>query len=279
MQVSIPDFLEKNKMLKTIDSLSFAKYISHKPMTKSSVVVKSNVLIYVRHGSKILHFPGFDTTIEAGNILFLKSGNYIMSEVVDSYYEALIFFYSDVLLGNFITKYNLKFNTTYAAKEELYLFHATPYLQNAILSILPYFDFNANDEEIVILKFEEIFLHMLKSDKEFKNFLQYVSSKESSLKMQIEQMYDTFETINDMAKYFKMNELNFRNKFKSIFGVTPKKWILHQKLKKAKMLLEHRDMNVSEVCREVGFENISWFIQSYKKEFGVTPKQQKSHKN
>jgi len=279
MQVSIPDFLEKNKMLKTIDSLSFAKYVSYKPMRKSSVVVKSNVLIYVRHGSKILHFSGFDKIIEAGNILFLKSGNYIMSEVVDSYYEALIFFYSDVLLGNFITKYNLQFNTTYSEKEELYLFHATPYLQNAILSILPYFDFNANDEEIVILKFEEIFLHMLKSDKEFKNFLQYVSSKESSLKMQIEQIYDTFETINDMAKYFKISELNFRNKFKSIFGVTPKKWILHQKLKKAKMLLEHRDMNVSEVCREVGFENISWFIQSYKKEFGVTPKQQKSHKN
>jgi hypothetical protein len=41
MTVTIPEFLEQNALLKTVDSLSYAKYVNHKPMTKNRVQINS----------------------------------------------------------------------------------------------------------------------------------------------------------------------------------------------------------------------------------------------
>ncbi|WP_428738808.1 helix-turn-helix transcriptional regulator [Sulfurimonas sp.] len=275
MKIIIPDFLQQNNLLKSVDTLSFAKYVNYTPLTKTSIQINSNVLIYVTKGSKILHFPNYEKTIQAGDILFLKSGHYIMSEVLDESYEALMFFYSDTLLNEFIKKYDLAFEQIKKSSEEIFIVSSNSYLQSRLLSVMPYFEQNLKDEKIIVLKLEEMFLNLLNSDKEFKNFLQYLQDSESGFKTNVEQNYEKFDSIQELAKHFKMSELNFRTKFKKVFGTTPKKWILSQKLAKAKTLLEHTDLNASEVCREVGFENISWFIQSFKKEFGCTPKQQK----
>ena len=81
------------------------------------------------------------------------------------------------------------------------------------------------------------------------------------------------------AKEFNMTDLAFRNKFKTIFGTTPKKWQNEKRLEKAKLLLEMTNDNVTEVCFKCGFENISWFIQSFKSKYKITPKQIKNNKN
>nr|WP_264291115.1 helix-turn-helix transcriptional regulator [Aliarcobacter butzleri] len=81
------------------------------------------------------------------------------------------------------------------------------------------------------------------------------------------------------AKEFNMTDLAFRNKFKTIFRTTPKKWQSEKRLEKAKLLLETTNDNVTEVCYKCGFENISWFIQAFKNRYKVTPKQIKNNKN
>jgi AraC-like DNA-binding protein len=278
MKVHIPDLLIQNNLLKTVDELSFAKYITHTPMSKSKVKMNSNALIYVTKGTKILHFSDKDRSIEAGDILFIKSGSYVMTEVLDEVYEGLLFFYSDELLNNFITKYNVEFSSS-DTQEDIFIINGDKFLQNGLLSIIPYFNNENIDLNIVRLKFEEIFLNLVNSNKEFVSFLKHIHEKgDNSFKSQIELNFDKFDTIKDMAKHFKMSELNFRNRFKEVYDTTPKKWILNKKLEKAKVLLEQSELNVSEVCHEIGFDNISWFIQSFKKEFGSTPKKQKLNK-
>lgn len=278
MKIQIPKHLKQNNILKTIDTLSFAKYITHKPLVKNSVQIDSNVLIYVTKGTKILHLSNRDITIKSGDILFLKGGEYLMSEVLDEYYEAFIFFYSDKLLSNFIDKYNIDLQSI-EKKDKVFTINSTPQLQNIILTILPYFENNSiENKNIVILKFEEIFLNILNNNnnhKKFKNFLKLVYSDDEYFRTTLENRYEEFDTIKDMAEYFKISESNFRDKFKMVFDTTPKKWVLSKRLQKAKLLLEQSDLNVSEVCIKVGFYNISWFIQSFKKKFGITPKKQK----
>jgi len=82
-----------------------------------------------------------------------------------------------------------------------------------------------------------------------------------------------------IEKEFQIIDLAFRNKFKDTFGITPKKWQNKKRLEKAKLLLETTNYNVTEVCQTCGFDNISWFIQSFKKEYKITPKQIKNNKN
>ena len=278
MKITIPQHLKQNKILQTLDTLSFAKYVTYKPMSKRSIQIDSNVLIYVTQGAKVLHLIDSDVVLKAGDVLFLKSGNYIMSEVLDGYYEALMFFYSDALLTDFIQKYGVVFDTSNRYKSEVFRVVSNSYLQNGLLSIIPYFD-QQKDANIVRLKLEEMFLYILNSDTNFISFLQYAYEEYDSFKTKVALEYEKFDTIKELARAFKMSELNFRNRFKEEFGTTPKKWVLSQRLHRAKLLLEESEFNVSEVCREVGFDNISWFVQSYKKEFGHTPKKQKLTKN
>ena len=280
MRFEIPTFLEQNNILKKIDDFSYAKYVSHTPQTKNEVEIVSNVIIYITKGSKILHLASGDYHIEAGNILFLKSGLYIMSEVLDSHYEAFLFFYSDEMLINFIDKYDISL-VKKNSQVEICSIEATSMLTNAIFSFIPYFEEKADTQEVLRLKFEELFLNILASKNctDFQTLIAQVYNSDFHFKTTIEKNYLNYQTVHEMAISFKMSDQNFRKKFYEIFSSTPKKWLLHKKLQKAKVMLEKSEHNVTQIAQELGFNDLSWFSQKFKKELGYSPKEAKNNKN
>jgi len=278
MKFSIPSYLEKNNILKKIDDLSYAKYVSHTPQSKNQVEIMSNVLIYVTKGYKILHMSFGDYKIEAGNVLFLKSGTYVMSEVLDESYEAFLFFYSDALLMDFMEKYALRFKKE-REQNEIYVLKHIEDFENVIVSFIPYFEEKKENAQILKIKFEELFLKILSSKDSitFKKYLSQIYNEDVEFKKNIERSYEQFSSVQDMAHSFKMNEKVFRSKFQKIFGQTPKQWLSRKKLTKAKLLLEKTEKNVTEVAREMGFRDLAWFSQRFKKEFGISPKECKNN--
>jgi CheY-like chemotaxis protein len=62
-------------------------------------------------------------------------------------------------------------------------------------------------------------------------------------------------------------------KFKALTGQHLADFIRRVRLHKARQLFETTDLNVSEVAAEAGFRNLSAFSRSFKREFGVSPKQ------
>jgi AraC-like DNA-binding protein len=65
----------------------------------------------------------------------------------------------------------------------------------------------------------------------------------------------------------------FKRKFEQLYHTTPGKWIQTRRLDEAYHLIHTTDKTISEICFEVGFENPSHFIQTFKGKFGITPKQ------
>ena len=110
MKVILPNFLEENYRLNKLGNLSICQYIQYEEQYKNEVFISTNILIFVIKGSKILHFKDEKIIANSKDILFLKSGNYIMSEMVDDYYEAILFMYDDTIILDFIKKYNLYFD-------------------------------------------------------------------------------------------------------------------------------------------------------------------------
>jgi AraC-like DNA-binding protein len=51
------------------------------------------------------------------------------------------------------------------------------------------------------------------------------------------------------------------------------------RLERAELLLGTTELSVSEVCLQTGFNNISFFIRSFKKSYGMTPLQYRNHRD
>lgn len=282
MKIVVPEFLEKENKLNKLDNLSICKYIQYEEDGfRKEVFISTNMLFFVMHGTKVLHFKDKKVDVNLQDVLFLKSGDYVMSEILDGYYEAILFMYDDTILLDFIKKYNLSFDDTSSFENNYFKIRKTSAFEIFQSSVISYLETNSsNQESIMRLKLEEAFLNILESESKesFKAFLASIYNN-NLFKIKIEKEFKYDENILLFAKEFNITDLAFRNKFKETFGMTPKKWQNSKKLEKAKLLLETSDYNVTQVCQKCGFDNISWFVQAFKNEYGITPKQIKNNKN
>lgn len=282
MKIVVPEFLEKENKLNKLDNLSICKYIQYEEDGfRKEVFISTNMLFFVMHGTKVLHFKDKKVDVNLQDVLFLKSGDYVMSEILDGYYEAILFMYDDTILLDFIKKYNLSFDDTFSFENNYFKIRKTSAFEIFQSSVISYLETNSsNQESIMRLKLEEAFLNILESESKesFKAFLASIYNN-NLFKIKIEKEFKYDENILLFAKEFNITDLAFRNKFKETFGMTPKKWQNSKKLEKAKLLLETSDYNVTQVCQKCGFDNISWFVQAFKNEYGITPKQIKNNKN
>ena len=75
----------------------------------------------------------------------------------------------------------------------------------------------------------------------------------------------------DFAALTNMSLSTFRRRFRLVFGTTPKKFIQDKKMERAALLLKASKLSVTEICFEIGFNDLSSFIRSFKKCYSKTP--------
>ncbi len=254
------------------------------PYEKHSSLIEKNLMIILLNGKRKLNTKDKKFDGNAGDMFFVRSGTYIISEVMNDveHYGALIFAWKDEFINNFIKANNI--NTTQQTKNIEHIFQIIPnkMLKYSADTFLPLFLCKDKiDERIIKHKLEEMLLMVLNSDtnSKFINFLKSITNNQSlKIKNTIEENI-LYEDIQDISNKAGEPINNFRKEFSKIYGTMPQKWLIQKKLETAKVLLMYDDKNISEVCTEVGYSNLSWFIKQFKKEFGITPKQfQKQHK-
>jgi len=124
-------------------------------------------------------------------------------------------------------------------------------------------------------KLREFFLimhsKMIKDEKTVK-FPKEVSEKLHQAKAILGISYTNSPTIRQLSKEVSLNEQKLKSGFKELFGQTIKGYITDLRMKQAKILVQDR-IPVNEVAFRLGYKSVSHFISSYKKKFGITPKQ------
>jgi AraC-like DNA-binding protein len=84
--------------------------------------------------------------------------------------------------------------------------------------------------------------------------------------------------VDALAEELHISRSSLHRKIKGISELTPNDFIQLVRLKKAAELLKEGSYRINEICFLVGFNSSSYFSKSYKKQFGVSPKDSKSNR-
>ena len=78
-------------------------------------------------------------------------------------------------------------------------------------------------------------------------------------------------TVADLARSAGLSRYHFLRTFKAVTGVTPHQWLLRARLRDAAERLATTRDPVTDVAFDVGFEDLSNFIRTFRAEFGASP--------
>ena len=92
----------------------------------------------------------------------------------------------------------------------------------------------------------------------------------------LSQDIDNFPTIEKLSRMAMMSSTKLKKRFKEVYGMKLYEFYNHNRLQKAKAMLESGEANVKEAALRIGFANLSNFSKAFKKEFGYLPKQSRS---
>ena len=88
----------------------------------------------------------------------------------------------------------------------------------------------------------------------------------------IDQLQSSDFNVERFSEKIFMSRQHLNRKIKAITGRSTVDFIRSVRLKRAVILLQHRESTVTEIAYKVGFANPSHFTVSFQKEFGKTPK-------
>lgn len=89
----------------------------------------------------------------------------------------------------------------------------------------------------------------------------------------IQRNYDQPLTLEDIAKQAHLSVSRLAHLFKEQIGITIVDYLTNVRIERAKQLLISSDLNCTQICFEVGYNNQSYFTRIFKQITGLTPRQ------
>jgi AraC-like DNA-binding protein len=83
-------------------------------------------------------------------------------------------------------------------------------------------------------------------------------------------------TVAELARACGLSRYHFLRTFKSVTGITPHQWILRARLRDGAHRLVSTRRPITEIALDVGFDDLSNFIRSFRAEFGSSPSHYRS---
>jgi AraC-like DNA-binding protein len=74
-----------------------------------------------------------------------------------------------------------------------------------------------------------------------------------------------------LARTALMSSAHFSRQFRAAYGETPYAYLMTRRIERAKALLRHRDLSVTEVCAAVGCTSLGSFSARFTQLVGETP--------
>ena len=122
--------------------------------------------------------------------------------------------------------------------------------------------------KIILLQF---ILEMWKKGFIIENDTSGRNTVEKEMVSYIQQNYTGKISLKEFGEQFHLSEKYISRYFKEHFHITLSQYITYLRLENAKQLLQDTDIPVTEVAMQSGYQNVSYFIRSFKKTYEISP--------
>ncbi len=87
----------------------------------------------------------------------------------------------------------------------------------------------------------------------------------------LESNSDAGTSLAEIARLCNVSTSYFRRLFREYAGVSPKEYIMNNRLEKAMLYLEYENMTVSEIAERLNFTDTAYFSKQFRHKSGMTP--------
>lgn len=248
---------------------------------KNRVILHRNMIHLLIEGRKTVIYGGQSTTVNDNAFLFLASGSCLTTSVLSDKgdYQAILLYFSDSAMLDFYMKYDRLVQQHRQVRQlppaSFITFEKDIFLRNYIESLRLMLQLDQPlPQEICILKFEELLLYLLQTAPETLlqfRINQHADMQDFEIRKAVEGNIARPVTVEELAFLCSMSLSTFKRRFTKIYGTSPQRWLLEQKMQVAARLLKDPQTRPGDVYDKVGYETHSSFSKSFRQIFGVTP--------
>ncbi|MFF2912052.1 AraC family transcriptional regulator [Paenibacillus sp. NPDC057934] len=263
-------------MLK-LKGLSVMGACGYSDIKTGRMYLQDHVLLVVLEGVYIVRYGEQKYMVRKNEMLLLHKG---IAVEYEKYGEAdsrhvldyVMFFLKDELLHEFM-KISSFPSSESVAPASTAVHSVNERLLSYVASIKPYFEKPETiQDELIKLKMLELLFDILDADKGLLNqILQLRQQRPTSIVEVVEKNLFNPVSLQDLAYLSGRSLSTFKREFRKIYNEPAIQWIRNRRLEKAKELLTHSGISITEVCYATGFENVSHFSKVWKKKYGIPP--------
>lgn len=122
--------------------------------------------------------------------------------------------------------------------------------------------------KIILLQF---ILEMWNKEYIIENDISGRNTVEKEMLSYIQQNFSGKISLKEFGERFHLSEKYISRYFKEHFHITLSQYVAYLRLEHAKQLLQDTDIPVTEIAMQSGYQNVSYFIRSFKETYGVSP--------
>lgn len=251
-------------------------YTSSQEVSRQQIILNQNAFSFLIDGSKEVVFDNSSLSIDNSKFILMRSGHCLMTERLSDLknYRSVLFFFSDIALSKFIR--SIELNKAEPSKHSsVHAFEYNEFITRFISSLSDISKLSDKvRSKLLEFKFHEIMLYL--TELHGTDFIQslIVNSNDATRKFihTIESNQLNKLSLKELAFLCNMSVSTFKREFEKHYTESPVKWFQNKRLEYARHLLNNTKKSPSEIYFEVGYENLSSFIQAYKLKYGTTPK-------
>ena len=264
------------------ESINIFQYDSQTVSSKNQITLRQNLFSFLLEGEKRVYYAGSSVQIKPGQFLLLSAGNCLMSEKTagkTGRYQSILIAFDNQLLADFFTQHSSSLPAQFGdgGEEPFLRFEQDSFLTNYIESLRQLLVATGSlSPSMRLIKLGELLLYLNQTHPGQLQTL-HTKSQEANDELLIRQAVtasmDHPVTVEELAFLCHTSVSTFKRRFARLYGNSPTKWLLEKRMQKAARLLKQDKLKASEIYDELGYENLSSFIQSFKQIYGMTPKQ------